>query len=352
MTIKEFDAFTRLDASDVNAYLVNRSFGNAVINGAFDFWQRTTSTSSTGYAADRWASQVVGGSAYTQSRQVLGLGTAQVTSNTPFFYRHQHTAGTGVADYALVAYRIEDVGSFANKTVTLSFWATADAVRNMSIEIVQNFGAGGSAAVTAGIKKIGVSTVVNRYTFTLTLPSITSATQGTSSNIEILFWFDAGSNFNSRTDSLGHQTGSYTFNLWGVQLEEGSVANTFRRHGNSLQGELAACQRYYEKTYALDTPPGTNTTVGFMHWAAGSDGNGNAVLQIKFAVAKRIAPTMSAFTNSGTSGQWGFGRSGSSGTTTVTFDNFSQSGGRSYASVGANYTVCDIQGHWTASAEF
>ncbi|MGC5808680.1 hypothetical protein [Ralstonia pseudosolanacearum] len=61
--------------------------------------------------------------------------------------------------------------------------------------------------------------------------------------LAVLFWFDAGSNFNARTNSLGQQTG--TFDIAQVQLEAGVAATPFELR--PWAAETLLCQRYYQK---------------------------------------------------------------------------------------------------------
>jgi hypothetical protein len=74
------------------------------------------------------------------------------------------------------------------------------------------------------------------------------------------------------------------FELTGVQVEYGSVATSFSRTGASIQGELAACQRYFYN--------GGNT-IGSMNTS------GNALFIQNLPVPMRTTPSMS-FTGTAT----------------------------------------------------
>jgi hypothetical protein len=277
MPAKEFDAFTRLDASDVNAYLANKSISNAVINGAFDIWQRGTSfTVAAGgqvYTADRFGHDRNGtGATVTISRQTFTPGEAPEAGYEGQFFARiaQSVAGSG-STFSNFDTRIEDVRSFAGQTVTFSFWAKASAATTIrSLNLSQNFGSGGSAGVNNLTSEVVLSTSWQRYTRTVSVPSVSGKTIGAGSFLRASFGLPLNSTF--------------TIDIWGVQVEEGTVANDFRRNANSLQGELAACQRYYEEV---------------VFRCRGNDGSTD-VITIFFKATKRAVPTSTIVVSSGT----------------------------------------------------
>jgi hypothetical protein len=59
------------------------------------------------------------------------------------------------------------------------------------------------------------------------------------------------------------------FEITGVQLELGSIPTAFNRAGNTLQGELGACQRYYQQ---YDSSAGAFTLFGIAKYVTASSG--------------------------------------------------------------------------------
>ena len=219
---------------------------NAIINGNFDIWQRGTSFTGLEYTADRWLLSR-NGTTHTTSRQSFTLGQTDVPGEPRFFWRCVTSSVAGAGNFLAVLQSIEGVRTFAGQQVTVSFWAKADASKPISIELRQAFGTGGSpsAEVTAiGVTKTTLTTTWQKITATATVPSIAAKTLGSDGNdkLDLIIWFDAGSNFNSRTDTLGQQSG--TFDIAQVQVEPGPIATQFERRPIGM--ELSLCQRYYQ----------------------------------------------------------------------------------------------------------
>ena len=236
------------------------AFRNKIINGNFDIWQRGISLASgtwERFLADRFLNTSVG-STYTVSQQPFTLGQNNVPNEPTYFHRTVVTSSAGNGNYASFVQRIESVKTLANKNVTLSFYAKADSNKQMSVDFAQEFGTEGSPSSQVngiGVQKINLTTSWQKFTVTVGIPSISGKTLGTNNNncLAVNFWFDAGSDLNSRTYSLGQQSG--TFDIAQVQLEEGSVATPFELR--PIGTELALCQRYYCKSYPLAVVPGT-----------------------------------------------------------------------------------------------
>ena len=244
---------------------------NYIINGAMDIWQRGTSFSSAGYTADRWLIQANGsGATRTISRQSFTPGNEISGNEAQYYLRYsQSVAGSG-ATFNLIDHRIEDVRTLAGQTITVSFWAKAAAAATYTSQVQQVFGVGGSAEVQAvSTQSISVTTSWQRFSYTFTMPSISGKTIGPDSYV--VFRINLPNN------------ATFTLDLWGVQVEAGQYATPFRRNANSIQAELAACQRYYE----ILVPPSSVTGAGFVNSAT------SAYIHLPFRTTKRASATVS-----------------------------------------------------------
>ena len=214
---------------------------NPVLNSAMQCWQRGTSfTTNSTYTADRWYYVSASNNA-TISRQTTGD-----TTNLPFIQycaRVQRNSGsTAIGDISLTQ-SMESINSipFAGKTITLSFYARVGAnysggasgfisqVRS-GTGTDQNLAAGYTGSNSFISNTQSLTTTWTRYSYTGTVPT-------TATEIGI---------YTGYTPSGTAGANDY-YEVTGVQIDIGNVALPFRTNGATLQGELAACQRYYER---------------------------------------------------------------------------------------------------------
>lgn len=74
----------------------------------------------------------------------------------------------------------------------------------------------------------------------------------------------------------------------------------FQRAGRNYVEELQLCQRYFEKSYNLDSPLGTTTTGGASQQRAFVTGGGGPTLVFEYKVRKRALPIVTTYsTNNG-----------------------------------------------------
>lgn len=276
---------------------------NYIINGAFDFWQRGTTTSGTGpvspFTADRWQGVRSAGQLSTSQQTTVPTGFT-------FALRVQRPNGDSNTTAFSAQYTMEtrDSRLLIGNSVTFSFWARCGANYSPTSSILNaqlKTGTGTDQSVVAGF-----TGEVNAIAAT---PTLTTDWQR----------FSYTTTLSSSVNQLGIRfvaipTGTASTNDWfeitGVQLEAGSVATPFRRNANSLQGELAACQRYYQVISGFScSAPTTNA----------------ATTAVNFKTEMRTAPSVTAsaaikitdgtadYTQSSASAQLAVGRADTAG---------------------------------------
>jgi len=298
------------------------TFRNRIINGAFQIWQRGTTTSfafvqsnqaQPYYLADRW----------TVNNFNSAIQSSNVPANTGLQYSLEFSA-TSTLTYAYASQRIESANcqDLVSSQVTLSFWALNVAgsanfyVEFQTANSVDNFSSTTQLAALAGGQfAIPAQGVWNRYVVTVPASAMVASI---ANGLEIRFVRD--------------NTAVSTTRITGVQLEAGPVATPFERL--PLGQILQLCQRYFEisgYTGIASTTFSGNVSAGTIYYAQG-----------KFQVAKRTNNVIITNTHQG---GLGFPSSAS------TANNYDAYGFSNYRT--AIFTVNGgyFQDSWTASAE-
>ena len=240
---------------------------NLIINGAYTIWQRATTSSSNGInTADRWQ----------QNDATFTQETSIVPDN--FQYSMKVVAnGSGTPLLLQKMERPQVCGHIVNQDITVSFYARSSNVNAITkLELNDEGGSGGRP--DGGAQTLSAADTWERITHTFTAPF--SSLTGNSVAVILTFATSA------------------TVYISGFQVEVGSVATPFEHR--SFGEELAACQRYYTKSYDYSIAPGTaGQTNGGIHEPEARNRTGRT-LGCRFPQAMRSQPTVKIYSPGGT----------------------------------------------------
>jgi hypothetical protein len=244
-------------------------FKNRVINGDMRFDQRNGGTAvsigSGGYSVDRWYFYNTGAS----------LSVQRVAGFSGFPYALQVTGAASNTQMNFFQW-IESVncGDLVSQTVTVSFYASCSVSTNCYIQFGYGATVDSNASVTVGpYQTFTVTSTTQQFSFQMAVSS--TATNGLRLGIGTLGAFTSG-----------------VFKIAGVQLESGSVATPFDYR--DYASELVRCQRYYQKSYDIETAAGTATRTGYVNWNWGNMMS-YATVSIVLPVRMRASPTVTNY---------------------------------------------------------
>lgn len=294
--------------ADKLAYDNGSLLRNRIINGDMRIDQRNagasvTPTVNATYTLDRWATDLTVASKFSVQRNAgavtppagflnyLGVTSASAysVSSTDVFLIHQAIEGYNFSDF--------DFGKSTAKTVTISFWVRSSLT-----------GTFGGSLTNETVNRCypfsyTISTANTWEQKTVTIAGDTSGTWSTGNTIGAYLFFSLGTgttksgtggawsaselySVTGATSVVG--TNAATWYVTGVQIEAGSVATPFERR---LFGqELVLCQRYFQKSYDLETAVGTSTFNGYVNFNWQNLSN-YGVVNIPLSIRMRSSPT-------------------------------------------------------------
>ena len=358
---------SRIDEAGLNVSQYGNR--NLIINGAMQVAQRGTSATNTTGGGLKTLDRM----RYTRSGFIPYLNHSQSTDAPDgfgFSYKVEvATADTigGTSEYSVIDYNIEakdlqhlDYGSASAKSLTLSFWVKSNVTGTYAVGINQ----ADSSRDISSTYTINTSGTWEYKTVTFAGDASGTINNDSGIGLNIEWPMSTGSDFTGGSNNVwgtasanrwaGHAVSVFetTSNYWqitGVQLEVGDTATPFEHR--SFGDELARCQRYYQKSYNINTAPGTSLAVGYITDRYGGTTVTNRPVPVRFATGMRAIPAITFYSKIGTSGNVShMGASYQTGvdvTATVSTPNVS---GFSDISLGSGKDGM-ISFHYTADAE-
>ena len=250
---------------------------NYIINGGMDISQRGTSFVPTSgiYTLDRWFGQRYGSAGGTVS-QVNTSDTTNLPQITKAMRIANNSGATATNTLILNSLENTQTQQLLGQTVAISFYLRKGAnYSGADFTVALAGGTGTDESLNAG------------YTGQATLLTVTAVP--TTSWVRYQGTVTVGATYTQLGLVITSKgTGTAGANDWaeitGVQLELGSIATAFERSGGTIQGELAACQRYYFRN--------TGDTSVYNAYGTGSAQSATSpVLLFQMPVTMRVEPT-------------------------------------------------------------
>lgn len=329
---------------------------NAVINGAMTVYQRgqSTASSATAFALDRWNN--------FRGSGATGITVTQQNASLPGFQKcariQRDSGNTSTASFYFVQ-NFETINSipFQGKQLTLSFWARAGAnfsptggylrasIEGAASTDSQYWNIGDGAATTLYVQENKVLTTSWQQFY------VTGTMNSAHTQLFTAFkWTPTGT------------AGAADYvEVTGVQLDVGSTPSVFEYE--TFEVTLRKCQRYYEKSFPVDTVPANGVySSAYLHFVHYQDTWAYMCPWVPFKATKRVAPSIAFYGNSSSAWQRSNGDAtwfdmtaiytldgqGGVGSKVNGMSVSTHAGGASGLAYGS---VRSFRGDWTANAE-
>lgn len=319
---------------------------NYLINGNFDFWQRKVSqqvvTGTRVYGADRWL--LFPSSASAGASQVLRATSTNVGSQYDLqFGPWNQNEKCSVAQIL----ESNSTALLRGKEVTFSVYVKSDTASPIRLQLLSWTGTADS--VTTFTNAVPYTNWTS-YTLATSFSDIASATGTTSTSYQR---FSVTGTIPTSANNLicvvtynensGHQ--QYVSQ---AMLNEGAGPHNFSLAGSNLAGELVMCQRYYEKSYGIDTAPGTQTYGSCSAFLSGITANVSCPT-LRWTIRKRPAPTVTLYSPIGSPAPSGYIRNITTATDIVAAIGFLDDTAATFSA--SQTDQHEYRYHWTVEAE-